>query len=269
VSDHDLDRELADRLARRARPASPRVLDTALARIRTVPQARAAHGAWMDRAVLAVALAGVLVLAVLAGPPAVDRLAGLTGGPRQTGASSQPGMLWSGALQFRAAPNQQNPVGDGYGNDDVFSYLRNGGSVDDPVGYLVLPDFASDGIDRWYDPNVPGLYLGLGPGPNRLELRPSGGGDTSHAAILAWRSPVDASVTVTGSIEVDAACGDGILFSIHQGVTTIEQRALANGTVQFTDDVVVRTGETLYVLVAPGANDQCDTSWLTVDIATQ
>lgn len=269
MSDHDLERELAQRLARQARPASPRVLDTALERIRTVPQARATHGGWTDRAVLAVALAGVVVLAVLAGVPMVDRLAGLTGGPRQTVASLEPAMRWSGVLQFREAPNQQNPAGDGYGHGDVFSYLRSGGPVHDPTAYLLLGDFASGEIDRWYDASVPGLYVGLDPGASSLVLRPSGGGDDSQAAILAWRSPVDASVTVTGSIEVDAACGDGVLFSIDEGAATVEQRALASGSAQFADDLEVGAGETLYFIVAPGANDQCDTTWLTVDIATR
>jgi hypothetical protein len=178
-------------------------------------------------------------------------------------------MHWSGVLQFLESPNQQNPAGDGYGHSAVFSYLRSGGSVHDPTGYLLLRDFASDGIDRWYDASVPGLYVGLERGASRLELRPSGGGDEAHAAILAWRSPVDASVAVTGSIEVDAACGDGILFSIDKGTGVVEQRTLANGIAQFTDDVEVMTGETLYFVVDPDANDHCDTSWLTVDISTR
>jgi hypothetical protein len=264
----DLERELETRLAEHAPPAPPHILGAVMTRIERVPQVAVpgSRSPWLGRAAIVAAAASVVLVAVLWGPDLLHRLApGI--GTGSVGGGPTPAMAWDARLQFRGSPDQVNPAPDGYGNQAVFSYLTNLGAVNDPTRYRLLGDFNA-GADRWYDASLPGLYLGASP-LDRLEAHPTGGGSGSHAAILGWRSPVDASVVVTGSVEVDASCGDGILFSIDQGSSTIEQLALPTGLRQFAVDVDVDIGQALYFIVEPGADDACDTTWLTVAVRTR
>ena len=49
-------------------------------------------------------------------------------------------------------------------------------------------------------------------------------------AIVAWESPVNGKVSMTGSFtDVDPVCGDGVLWSIDKGATTIRSGDLPNG----------------------------------------
>jgi hypothetical protein len=86
--------------------------------------------------------------------------------------------------------------------------------------------------------------------------------------IVAWRDPFGGPITVSGLVEVDAACGDGIDVSVDQGGRTIEQFSLSSGTRPIDLVIVMRRGETLYVRVEPGSsgNADCDTTWLTLTI---
>jgi hypothetical protein len=179
-------------------------------------------------------------------------------------------MHWDAMLQFRENPIQLNPAPDAYGHAVVFSYLRSSGPAHDPAEYVPLPEFEAEAIQSWYDPEFGNLLVGWAPGDDMLTMHPYGGGSDIRAAIVAWRSPVKASLSVTGSLEVDATCGDGIVFSIEHGTRVFETFPLPSGSRTFEHDVeVFYAGEVLYFIVEPGADSRCDTTRFNVTIDTK
>ena len=267
----DIERRISHRLERDARPLPPDALESVLERIAATPQLapRRRDAGWLPRTALALAVTGVAALALLIGPQAVERIGSLLPNGRAPGALPNEAMHWDAMLQFRAAPDQANPAGDGYGNRLVFSYLQDDGQPHDPSKYRLLEDFATGEIERWYDPALDGLSVGWVPGAGVLQLQPAGGDANSHAPIVAWRSPVDRAVVLSGTVEVDATCGDGIRFSIDRGAETLEQLTLSRGVRVFSHELNVTTGDTIYLMVEPGSSSRCDTTWLTATIDTR
>jgi hypothetical protein len=179
-------------------------------------------------------------------------------------------MHWDAMLQFRENPIQLNPAPDGYGNAVVFTYLRSSGPTHDPAQYVPLPEYEAEGFQSWHDPEFGGLLVGSAPGDDLLTMHPYGGGVDSRAAIVAWRNPVEASLIVSGRVEVDATCGDGIIFSVEHGSEVFETFMLPSGTRMFENLVdVFHTGEVLYFIVEPGADSRCDTTRFNVTIDTR
>jgi hypothetical protein len=208
--------------------------------------------------------AGLAVLAVLAGPGLVRDLATPVGNRSGVGQPAVEEMHWDAMRQFR----ELNPAPDGYGHTNVFTYLYGTGLDRDPAQYVPLRDF-NVAENRWYEPTIPDLYVG-GIVEESLRMHPAGGGSDSRAAIVAWRAPVEASLTITGRVEVDASCGDGINFSVEHGTEIFEQFVLPEGSQAFSIPVeVFHTGEILYFVVEPGADSGCDTTWLTARIDTR
>jgi hypothetical protein len=79
-------------------------------------------------------------------------------------------------------------------------------------------------------------------------------------AIVAWKSPVNGKVSVTGSFtDIDPVCGDGVLWSIDKGATTIRSGDLPNGgSASFGFVESVRKDRVLYLTVDPKAEYSCD-----------
>jgi hypothetical protein len=269
-TDAEIEHEVEALLIEQARPMPADVLETVLGRFPAHPQVAPAgrRSGWLARMTLAATVGVVAVLAVFGAPVVVDQVGALLssrpadGGPETT-------MRWDAMRQFSAAPDERNPAPDGYGHPLVFSYLYDGGFVHDPSHYVLLRIFESGTVQRWHEPAIDGLYVGWSEGIGRLELQPSGGGAEGHAAIVAWRSPVDAAVLLSGEVEVDASCGDGIRFSIDRGAQTIETFGLPIGVRTFTQTLEVSTGDTIYLIVEPGSSSRCDTTWLSATFETQ
>jgi hypothetical protein len=268
---NDLERLLRDRLERTARQLPSDALGSVLERVATTPQLapRRRDAGWRSRTALALAVAVVAILAVLIGPQAMDRIGSMIPNGRAPGPVVNEAMHWDALLQFRGAPGQSNPAGDGYGNRIVFSYLDDSGNPHDPSQYRLLGAFATGELDRWYDAGGDGVSVGWVPGSGVLQLQPAGGGTDSRAAIVAWRSPVNRAVVLAGEVEVDATCGDGIVFSIDRGAETLETFHLGGGARVFSHELNVAAGDTIYLIVEPGSNSFCDTTWLTATIDTR
>ena len=109
----------------------------------------------------------------------------------------------------------------------------------------------------------PGV-LAVHPGPAQL-------------VVVGWQSPIDATVSVTGTIrDRDANGGDGVLWYIDKGSSNLASGSLANGGSQgFRDgtgggslaSIVVSQGEFLYFVVHPKGNWGCDSTQLDVSIS--
>ena len=272
-SDEEIERLVEDWLLDEAEPMPPPLLEAVLDGVSRRPQDRPASALrfrWLTRPLATAAAVAVVVLAgVVIAPSALHELRAVW--RSVTGTPSSAPMHWDAMLQFREYPNQLNPAPDGYGHTMVFSYLRSSGPAHDPAQYVALPAFERQGLQRWYDPAFDGLFVGWAPADDgMLTLHPYGGGVDSRAAIVAWRNPVDASLTLSGRVEVDGTCGDGIIFSIEHGSRVFETFALPNGSRTFEHVVeTFQAGEVLYFIVEPGANSECDTTRFNVIIDTR
>ena len=277
-SDEEIERLLEDWLLDEAKPMPQALLETVLdaAPRRTQERSRgASRFGWLTRPLASAALAaGLILVAITIAPNVIHQLQAAL--PGATGTPSHEPMRWDAMLQFRAYPEQLNPAPDGYGHFMVFTYLRSSGPDHDPAQYVPLPEFeppASErqGLQRWYDPAFEGLFVGWAPADDGLlTMHPYGGGADGRAAIVAWRNPIDASLTLSGRVEVDGTCGDGIIFSIEHGTRVFETFALPKGSRTFELQVeTFQAGEVLYFIVDPGANSLCDTTRFNVIIDTR
>jgi hypothetical protein len=272
-SDEEIERLLEDWLLDEAEPMPQPLLEAVLDSVSRRSQERPGTTGRFRRltrplATAAVA-AGLIVMAIMIVPKVIPQLQAVWRGVTGT-ASSEP-MHWDAMLQFREYPEQLNPAPDGYGHTMVFTYLRSSGLPHDPAQYVPLPEFEPQDLQRWYDPAFDGLFVGWAPADDGLlTMHPYGGGVDGRAAIVAWRNPVDASFTLSGRVEVDGTCGDGIIFSIEHGTDVFEAFALRNGSRTFQHDVeTFQDGEVLYFIVEPGANSRCDTTRFNVTIETR
>jgi hypothetical protein len=90
-------------------------------------------------------------------------------------------------------------------------------------------------------------------------------------AIVAWKSPVFANVSVTGSFtDIDPVCGNGILWFIERGGQRLASGAVPNGGAQSFSlpSLGVSPGQVLYFLVDANRRDfGCDSTMLDLTIA--
>lgn len=224
-------------------------------------------------------LAAVLVVLIaVASGLALDRFAFLLpNGPGHGQAST-----WDPVEDWRSAPNQENPSRDRYGNPGVWSYLQSTSSGHNPSSYLLLPNF--EGIDAWKqqgmdgtspdlhqawtEPSVINAFVGLATPdgePQSMYLHPA------VLAILAWTSPVDGGITISGVVaRPQYPCPDahgGLLFSIERGATTLRAISLASGQRSaFNLTTSVSIGETMYLIVDSDGDAVCDLTSLQLRI---
>jgi hypothetical protein len=262
VTDDDLDLRLAQHFAATARTLPPHVVDAVLAELPRRGQVGVASE-WLrrtGRVAAAAGLAAAMILAVAVGPAVVNRLRSGVG----TSPTGSPALSWDAVVSFREFPIQSNPSMDSYGHPAVWSYLEVADGSHDPSAAERLTEF--DRVrDAWVDSAHPGLAVGWPLSTDSLVLEPWGQGSADRrAVVVAWRSPVDAAVSIVGSVEVDASCGDGIDVWLDQGSESLETFRLARGRSDLDLEATVRVGDTLYLAVGPGgAGDaSCDTTWL-------
>jgi hypothetical protein len=93
----------------------------------------------------------------------------------------------------------------------------------------------------------------------------------ANLAVVAWKSPVFANVSVTGSFtDIDPACDNGILWFIEKGGQRLASGAVPNGGAQnfSLPSVGVSPGQVLYFLVDANHGDYaCDETMLDLTIA--
>ena len=229
-----------------------------------------AGSAWMalgGRLLVGAAAAAAAILAIVVAPPLLDRAGDGSG----SGPNASPAFVWDAVLNFRESPIQLNPSPDGYGHPAVWSYLRGPAGSHDPSTFVRLPEFDPAARDAWFDRGYAGLAIGWVIGHDVLTVEPWGNGPTdAQTAIVAWRSPVDAAIDISGRVEVDATCGDGVDVWLDVNGRSLETFHLARGTRALSVRSRVTVGETVGVGVSPGSagNDNCDATFLSLRITS-
>ena len=267
----DLEQRLRGWLVDDARPMPGQVLTASLDAIpitRQVPRTRWIRWLRFGPSPTIATAAAVIAVAILGAALISSRPGNGPGaGPR----------AWDPAAEFRRSPNEENPSRDSAGTPDVWRYLASGADAHDPAAYQPLSAFyvtdAPGQEDQaWHHPGFDYLQVGVAPtgvpgGPAQpgsepaIMLMPSTDNGTTRSAVLAWRSPASGIVTVTGSVMV-AYCGnydgDGIDFSVDSGSASLFTAHIAyRGEAQVQATTSVIAGDSLYFIVAPGADAEC------------
>lgn len=181
---------------------------------------------------------------------------------------------WDAASDFERAPRPANPGRDRYGNT-TWSYLY-GGREHDPATYQLLPTFAvvAEGWEAWHIlPNALSASVALI--NTQIVLHP-GPSTPGQNAVLAWRSPLAATVSMEASVSTVhpvngcSVPANGISWSIDQGARTLRAGTLAAlGTVENVKfSTTVAAGESLYVVVGDRGDSSCDATGVRLLIET-
>jgi len=111
------------------------------------------------------------------------------------------------------------------------------------------------------------LISTVGIPPHAFFLHPA----PDRFAIVAWKSPLNAIVSITGSItDLDPICGNGILWFVEKGSQRLASGDLPNGGAQSLSltNVIVSPGQVLYFIFDPKNGDYgCDTTMLDLTVA--
>lgn len=203
-------------------------------------------------------------------------------------AAAAPCAGWALAAEFRTGVGRENPNPDGCGNPAVWSFLGGASSAHDPATYSVMGSYRTvdsgiSDVESWYggsprpsvgknvtgaDQNVGGATWPAG----ALQAHPGDG----RLVVVAWRSPIAGTVAIGGAIaRQDPTCGNGVAWSIDRGGTSIASGDPGGGTQRFATGanggqlsaVAVAQNETLYFVVDPKGDYQCDTMGPDVRIA--
>lgn len=267
-SDSDVERILEDWLEDHAAPLPAR-LRTELA---DVPARHAQRGRgrsiggrwWGGRAAMTAIGTVVVIVAIVVAPALIGQLRSRIGGPATSPSSAAGTFQWHAVRSFV----DRNPAPDGYGHDVVWSYLYGHAGDPDATRYVPFSAYESTPAPRWVEPTIDGLYIGTAPGELLLQMHPFAGGADGQSPILAWRNPIEEmSLTISGSVEVDGSCGDGITFRVDHGSDTLQSIDLPTGTQSFSIAVErLARGGLIHFIVDPREDSRCDTTWVSVVI---
>ena len=203
---------------------------------------------------------------------------------------------WNLASDFRWSPNQENPNRDSCGNLNVWHFMQSTELNRDPQTYSLLPYFTTrssgvQGLEKWtgsdftYDPAPDGLPefvmnttgvtqdIGYEMPPDVINAHPG----IQQLAIVGWRSPISGSVSITGFVnDLNASCGNGILWAIDKGTTNLAEGSILNGESQeFRNGtggdslaaVPINEGDFIYFVIDPNYEHVCDSTELSISIA--
>lgn len=202
---------------------------------------------------------------------------------------------WDIVQDFRIVPNQENPSRDSYGNPGVWSYLESSSLVHNPSTYSLLTNFITDafyiqGLQEWhgntvYDPKNILSRVGINTTGTMQQAYSiswltdiiNAHPNTGQMVIVAWKSPVDGSVKISGGvIDLDNNCGNGIKWFIDKDSVNIAQGQFSDGGSQnFSNgtngsnliNISVSHGQFLYFIVDPNGEFGCDSTGITATIS--
>jgi hypothetical protein len=195
-------------------------------------------------------------------------------------------MSWNLSRDVGATGNQ---ISFNQGAEGVWYFMRGHTTDHNPQLYRFIRRFnapavlatgnpAPAGFSQWEEPGgPPGILFNFTDGPVRpegfdvpprtVDMHPG----PDMLVIVAWKSPVNGNVRIRGSFsDLDANCGNGILWSIDRDEETLLSHDLANGAAQRFDlkNVWVRTSDVLYFIVDPKDFDYvCDSTALDLTIS--
>jgi hypothetical protein len=261
-SDAEIERQIEDWLEAEARAIPRDVLEDALEAVSRTSQegSRSPAVAWLRRPMGLLGAAAVLVLLVSAGALTVSRIGSFL--PTQT-PSGGPVQAWDPSIDLALRSGRLNPSPDSYGDPAVWSY-KSGALIHTPVAYELLPAFVAP---RWSDPRFLNLSANLD--ATGVVLSPWKGPSSERFVMLAWKSPIDGSVSIRGTFAlVDDLCtGSGITFYVdHDADSLFESQIPTGGHDAFDLHATVARGESLYFVVGAGATSTCDSTLVTLTI---
>lgn len=283
-SDQELERLLEDWLDAEARPIPHEVLEGALESISRTSQVGSRRGLrWFaDRPMGLVLAAGVVVLLAVIGGLAVERFAFLL----TDGSGSEPPRVWNPVADWRRAPNQENPSHDRMGTSGVWRYMQSTSpDSHDRTAYVLLPNYEGvdawkqEGMDgtspdlheAWNEPTLINAFIGLG------EPRGKGPLLYLHPAvnvILGWSSPLQGEVAIEGVVarpQDPCSVPHGrLLFTIAHDSNTLRSIGLDVGDESGFDlHTAVSVGDTIYFVIAAGADARCALTSLQLQITSR
>jgi len=199
--------------------------------------------------------------------------------------SAQPEVLvWNPLDDFRRVPNGENPSADRYGHDGVWAYLYSEGVEHDPATYSLFTRHTDVGwAQAWEEPGLLHVHVGIANGyptpnsPANMHAHPYGGRINGSAkfAILRWTNPFDTyyPVRVDGLVaNPPSEClarGSGITFSLDKGSRTLATMDVSAGSAAGFDEVAnLPPGESLYFVLDPGRDSECDNTYFVLTITT-
>jgi hypothetical protein len=204
-------------------------------------------------------------------------------------AQGQKRHVWDLSKDLRAANTE---ISFNQGSNGVWYFMESATLTHDPRIYSFIPEYVApcignpsdkptEGLACWRDPShtfdrtpligfnftnqaqfplyfpLPAHAVYMHPAPDRF-------------AIVAWKSPLRGSVRISGAFsDLNASCGNGVLWSIDKGSRTLAAGDLPNGGAQDFEipSVSVSEGQVLYFVVDPKAGDYvCDTTMLDLTI---
>lgn len=191
--------------------------------------------------------------------------------------------VWNFASDFASPLASSAP--DQYGNADVWTYMQgtphsSGGYT--PLTNKVLAQCGNGQVDILNASVEPEVLKNRGAtsascGTPQLPagataMNPS----TTAASIVKWQSPVGGKVAVTGGVtDADGNCGDGIVWSIDKGNSTIASGSFTNGGSQtFANgtggtslgNISIAPTDALYLIVSANASHDCDVTLVDLSI---
>jgi hypothetical protein len=197
--------------------------------------------------------------------------------------------IWSLQEDMRRAPIQQNPNFDAYGNLCAWSFEQGDGVDHDdpssPLSGLTQGYAGQPGLEAWTGSetmptwNLPAPTVGLNAGTEpktaatgtwpvgKIVVQPS----ATRTARVHWRAPFTGHVRISGGVQdLDANGGDGVLWFVDRGSTTLASGAVHDGAQAFAEGlgggalgaVDVALGDVVSVVIAPGVTDAHDTTGL-------
>ncbi len=187
-----------------------------------------------------------------------------------------------------------NQISFNQGANGVWYFMESDSLAHDPLTYRFLPNFTAPcsygtlgvqtGVECWANASdafhisnfeVPKVSLNASsryqalPGetpyfpPNTLAQIPG----PFSLSIVAWQSPVDGDVKVTGAYTTLQFCANGVLWSVDKGSNTLKSGVLLSGSASFNlPRVRVKRGDVLYFTLDPDGNTNCDNTALQVTI---
>jgi pimeloyl-ACP methyl ester carboxylesterase len=200
---------------------------------------------------------------------------------------------WNLAYDFRVSPNQANPNPDNCRNSNVWYFMQSGSLAHNPTTYSLLPEFITDafyisGLQQWQGTSggakdkLPAVGINATGDFQQVNTIswPAGAVHVhplpSQLAIVAWRSPSNGRVSITGAVtDLDANGGNGIDWFIDRGTTTLAYGSIPNGGAQNFQDgvsgsnlsnVSVSQGDFLYFIVDAKEDHYFDSTGLNVTI---
>jgi hypothetical protein len=203
-------------------------------------------------------------------------------------------MSWNLAADFSHAPAMVNPNPDSYGNGHVWSFLESASFAHDPSTYHLLLNstanaFLINGLEGWRGTmafsgnnvlslvgiNASGVFqqaISISWPAGVVSMHPT----PTQLVIVGWQSPIHGTVSITGGVtDLDGHCGNGIIWTIDRGSTTLASGSYPDGGQQSfaagvggadLSELTVQTGEMLYFIVDPNGEYGCDSTGMDVTI---